>query len=58
MTAPEAGIIEKLVEIARLIEQHRAAIFVLEDERLELQQRLRSWGWEPPRTGAETETAK
>jgi hypothetical protein len=46
MTADE--ILTRLTEIARLIESHQAAVFLLKHERSELQAELRSAGWQPP----------
>jgi hypothetical protein len=42
------AILERLAELARLIESHKAAAFVLDLERLELQAKLRASGWIPP----------
>jgi hypothetical protein len=42
------AILARLTEIAKLIESHRAAVFLLEQERVDLQQRLRGAGWTPP----------
>jgi hypothetical protein len=42
------AILDRLVEIARLIEAHRAAAYILEIEREELQAKLRASGWKPP----------
>ena len=46
MTA--AAILDRLTEIARLLESHRAAMFLLDQERSELQMRLRGSDWQPP----------
>jgi hypothetical protein len=46
MTAEE--ILARLVELARRIEEHKAAAYVLELERLELQGKLRAAAWTPP----------
>jgi hypothetical protein len=46
MTADE--ILTRLTEIARLIESHQAAVYLLELERRELQGTLRQSGWQPP----------
>lgn len=42
------AILKRLAEIARLIESHRAAVFLLEQERSELYTRLRGSDWRPP----------
>jgi hypothetical protein len=42
------AILTRLTEIARLIEGHRAALYLLETERTDLQQRLRGSDWQPP----------
>jgi hypothetical protein len=42
------AILTRLTEIARLIESHRAALYLLDLERLELQTRLRGSDWRPP----------
>ena len=44
----EDEVLSRLAEISRLIESHRTAIFVLEQERFELQAKLRTSGWKPP----------
>jgi hypothetical protein len=44
--------IDRLVEIARLIESHRTAIFLLEQERSELRVKLPGTGWKPPEVPA------
>ena len=43
-------ILTRLAEISRQIESHRAAAYLLDLERLDLQTRLRAAGWEPPNT--------
>ena len=43
---PDA-ILDRLAELSRQIEAHRAAVFVLDLERQELQAKLRSAGWQP-----------
>lgn len=45
-------ILVRLTEITRLLEQHRAASFLLELERSELTLRLRGTGWTHPSTEA------
>ena len=44
---PDA-ILDRLAELSRQIEAHRAAVFVLDLERQDLQAKLRSAGWQPP----------
>lgn len=51
-TAPADAILTRLAEIARLIESHRAAVFLLEHERTELQMELRRADWKPPEVPA------
>lgn len=46
MTAED--ILTRLSELSRQIEAHRAAQFLLEQERLELYAKLRAAGWKPP----------
>jgi hypothetical protein len=43
----------KLAKVAQQIELHRTAIWLLEDERLLLQQQLRAANWTPPKVSAE-----
>lgn len=42
------AILDRLVAVAELIEQHRATLYLLEHERATLQTRLRQTGWTPP----------
>lgn len=42
------AILSRLVEVTKLIEWHRAAMFVLDQERLTLQNELRASGPKPP----------
>lgn len=46
------AMLARLVEIATLLESHRAAVFLLEQERSNLQGRLLGAGWKPPEVGA------
>jgi hypothetical protein len=45
-------LLARLAELTRLLEEHRAAEFLLENERMALQLRLRGTGWKPPSTEA------
>jgi hypothetical protein len=50
MTAPsrEAQVLlDRLVEISRMIEAHRATLYQLEHERFTLEAQLRATGWRP-----------
>ena len=40
-------ILARLVELGRLIEAHKTAVFVAEQERLKLRNELRASGWKP-----------
>ena len=42
------AILTRLAEITKLQESHRAALFILEQERLELYAQLRASDWKPP----------
>lgn len=42
------AILARLAEIANRIESHRAAVYWLKVERLELQTQLRATDWKPP----------
>jgi hypothetical protein len=42
------AVLDRLVEIARLIESHRTAIFLLELEQSALRTKLPAEGWKPP----------
>lgn len=46
------AILARLVEISRHIESHKAAQFILEQERVELYGQLRASGWTPPEVPA------
>jgi hypothetical protein len=46
-------ILQRLAAISKSIEEHAAATFLLERERLELQQQLRALDWKPPGTSAQ-----
>ena len=41
-------ILDRLADLARQVESHEAAIFLLKRERAELQASLRGAGWTPP----------
>ena len=41
-------VINRLTEITKLQESHRAAVFILEQERTELYAQLRASDWKPP----------
>lgn len=49
---PDA-ILTRLVELSRLIESHRSAIFLAEREQAELRGSLPASGWTPPNTDGE-----
>jgi hypothetical protein len=42
------GVLDRLAELARQIESHKAAVFLLELERADLQAGLRDTDWTPP----------
>jgi hypothetical protein len=46
MSADE--ILARLAELSKLIESHKAAAYVLELERFDLQTKLRASTWQPP----------
>jgi hypothetical protein len=48
---PDA-ILARLAEITKLQESHRAAVFVLEQQRVELYAQLRATDWKPPEVPA------
>lgn len=48
MSQSSDAILDRLAEFSRQIEAHRAAVFVLDQERQELQAKLLSAGWQPP----------
>lgn len=48
MNRSSDAILDRLAELSRQIEAHRAAVFVLDPERQELQAQLRLAGWQPP----------
>jgi hypothetical protein len=41
-------LLDKLAELSRLIEGHRATLAMLEHERMQMQTQLRLTGWRPP----------
>jgi hypothetical protein len=43
-------LLDKLVELSRAIEAHRAALYLLERERMQLQTQLAATGWKPEPT--------
>ena len=47
-TNDQRTLLSKLVSITEMIEQHRATIYMLERERLQLQTKLRLTGWRSP----------
>ncbi len=49
MSEPADKILDQLTGIARQIEAHRAAIWLLEDEQRTLRIRLRATGWQAPK---------
>ena len=48
LTDEQRGLLAKLASIAEMIEGHRATVYMLERERLQLQTRLRLTGWRSP----------
>lgn len=46
------AILSRLAEISKLIESHRAAVFLLDQERAELQGTLRGTDWNSPELAA------
>ena len=44
-------ILARLVELARLIEAHKTAAYLAEQEQLKLRAELRASGWTPPEVG-------
>jgi hypothetical protein len=43
-----AAILDRLVELDRHMQEHKAALWLLKGERAELRTRLRLLGWQPP----------
>lgn len=48
LTDDQRSLLAKLASITEMIEGHRATVYMLERERLQLQTRLRLTGWRPP----------
>lgn len=54
MTDTQRDLLDRLADLARQIEAHHTAIFLLERQQLEVREQLIRAGWKPPVIGSAT----